>query len=87
MAHQSVSTSFLFFCVFQYLSFRSIVSLLTAFFIALLISPSLIRQLTLHQIGQTIRTLGPESHFQKRYAHHGRGFNFISDYYQRTALV
>lgn len=57
---------FSFFRVFQYLSFRSIVSLLTAFFIALLISPFLIRQLTLHQIGQTIRTLGPESHFQKK---------------------
>ena len=57
---------FSFFRVFQYLSFRSIVSLLTAFFIALLISPALIRQLTLHQIGQTIRTVGPQSHLQKK---------------------
>lgn len=55
-----------FFRVFQYLSFRSIVSLLTAFFIALLISPALIRKLNFYQIGQAIRTLGPQSHLQKQ---------------------
>lgn len=55
-----------FFRVFQYLSFRSIISLITAFAIALLISPALIRQLTERQIGQAIRTLGPESHQKKK---------------------
>lgn len=57
---------FSFFRVFQYLSFRSIISLITAFIIALSISPALIRQLTKRQIGQTIRTLGPESHQKKK---------------------
>lgn len=54
------------FRVFQYLSFRSIVSLITAFAIALLVSPALIRQFTERQIGQAIRTLGPQSHQQKK---------------------
>jgi len=52
--------------VFQYLSFRSIVSLITAFTIAILVSPALIRQFTARQIGQAIRTLGPQSHQQKK---------------------
>jgi phospho-N-acetylmuramoyl-pentapeptide-transferase len=55
-----------FFRVFQYLSFRSIVGLITAFTIAIFVSPSLIRLFTLHQIGQAIRTLGPQSHLQKK---------------------
>lgn len=55
-----------FFRVFQYLSFRSIVSLITAFAMALFISPALIRQFTIRQIGQAIRTLGPQSHLQKK---------------------
>ncbi len=55
-----------FFRVFQYLSFRSIVSLITAFIIALLVSPTLIRKFTERQIGQAIRTLGPQSHQQKK---------------------
>ena len=55
-----------FFRVFQYLSFRSIVSLITAFLIAILVSPSLIELFTFHQIGQAIRTLGPQSHQQKK---------------------
>ncbi len=54
------------FRVFQYLSFRSIVSLITAFIIALLISPPLIRQLTARQIGQSIRELGPQTHQKKK---------------------
>lgn len=52
--------------VFQYLSFRSIVSLITAFVIALLVSPALIQELTARQMGQAIRTLGPQSHQQKK---------------------
>lgn len=55
-----------FFRVFQYLSFRSIVSLITAFVIALLVSPTLIRKFTERQIGQAIRALGPQSHQQKK---------------------
>lgn len=52
--------------VFQYLSFRSIVSFITAFAIAILVCPSLIRLFTERQLGQAIRTLGPQSHQQKK---------------------
>ncbi len=52
--------------VFQYLSFRSIVSLITAFAIAIMVSPALIQELTSRQMGQAIRTLGPQSHQQKK---------------------
>lgn len=53
------------FRVFQYLSFRSIVSALTALIIALAVSPMLIKRLTLHQIGQTVREDGPKTHLKK----------------------
>ena len=53
------------FRVFQYLSFRSIVSALTALLIVLFSSPKLIRILTLRQVGQSVRNDGPESHLQK----------------------
>lgn len=53
------------FRVFQYLTFRSIVSALTALIIALLVSPKLIRHLALYQIGQSVRDDGPQSHLQK----------------------
>src|SRR5580692_3924919 len=52
--------------VFQYLSFRSIVSLITAFAIAIMVSPALIQELISRQMGQAIRTLGPQSHQQKK---------------------
>lgn len=51
--------------VFQYLTFRSIVSALTALIIVLWFSPKMIRWLKQQQIGQSIRALGPESHHQK----------------------
>jgi len=53
------------FRVFQYLSFRSIVSALTALLIVLFVSPPLIRSLTKRQIGQTVREDGPQSHLKK----------------------
>lgn len=51
--------------VFDYLSFRSIVSALTALLIALIVSPRMIRRLRLAQIGQSIREDGPQSHLKK----------------------
>ena len=51
--------------VFDYLSFRSIISALTALLIALFFSPKLIQQLQLAQIGQAIRDDGPQSHLKK----------------------
>ena len=53
------------FQVFQYLTFRGILGVLTALAIALLVGPSMIRRLNYHQIGQAIRDDGPESHLVK----------------------
>jgi phospho-N-acetylmuramoyl-pentapeptide-transferase len=53
------------FGVFQYLTFRTMVSVMTALFTSLLIGPIMIEKLAHLQIGQTVRTDGPESHFSK----------------------
>jgi phospho-N-acetylmuramoyl-pentapeptide-transferase len=53
------------FGVFQYLTFRTMVSALTALAMSLLIGPFVIDRLSHHQIGQTVRDDGPESHFSK----------------------
>lgn len=51
--------------VFQYLTFRTILGVLTALGIALLVGPAVIQRLILHQIGQNVRADGPESHLGK----------------------
>jgi len=53
------------FNVFSYLTVRAIVSTLTALFISLYFGPKLIRYLQKMQIGQTVRSDGPESHLSK----------------------
>ena len=53
------------FNVFSYLTFRAIVSTLTALFISLYFGPKLISYLQKMQIGQTVRDDGPESHLSK----------------------
>ena len=53
------------FNVFQYLTLRAILGVLTALIISLLVGPFMIRRLSLLQIGQTVRRDGPESHFDK----------------------
>lgn len=53
------------FGVFKYLTFRSFVSAITALFIAFYIGPKIINYLKKKQIGETIREVGPESHFKK----------------------
>ena len=53
------------FSVFQYLTFRTMVSVVTALVVSLVIGPYVIGRLSHHQIGQTVRTDGPESHFSK----------------------
>jgi phospho-N-acetylmuramoyl-pentapeptide-transferase len=53
------------FAVFQYLTFRGILGVLTALAISLLVGPYMIRRLNYHQIGQTVRADGPESHLSK----------------------
>jgi len=53
------------FNVFQYLTLRTIFGVLTALLIALLVGPYVIRSLSRSQIGQNIRSDGPESHHAK----------------------
>jgi phospho-N-acetylmuramoyl-pentapeptide-transferase len=53
------------FQVFQYLTFRGILGVLTALAISLLVGPFMIRRLNYHQIGQAVRDDGPESHLSK----------------------
>ncbi|WP_394244019.1 phospho-N-acetylmuramoyl-pentapeptide-transferase [Vibrio astriarenae] len=57
---------FSFFRLFEYLSFRAIVSILTALSLSLWMGPRLIKRLQMLQIGQVVRDEGPESHFSKR---------------------
>ncbi len=54
------------FNVFSYLTFRAIVSLLTALFISLWMGPRMIARLQKLAFGQVVRNDGPESHFSKR---------------------
>ena len=53
------------FAVVQYITVRGIMGILTALIISLLIGPWMIRRLNYHQIGQVVRTDGPETHFSK----------------------
>lgn len=53
------------FFVFQYLTLRAILSVLTALFLSLLVGPYLIQQLIVNQIGQSVRVDGPQSHLTK----------------------
>lgn len=53
------------FAVFQYLTLRSILGVMTALGIALLVGPAMIRRLSFKQIGQVVRDDGPESHLSK----------------------
>ncbi|KLV06352.1 phospho-N-acetylmuramoyl-pentapeptide-transferase [Photobacterium ganghwense] len=58
--------TFPFFRLFEYLTFRAIISILTALVISLWMGPRLIARLQMLQIGQVVRHDGPESHFSKR---------------------
>jgi phospho-N-acetylmuramoyl-pentapeptide-transferase len=53
------------FGVFRYLTLRGICGVLTALTICFLVGPLMIRKLSYHQIGQTIRDDGPPTHFEK----------------------
>ncbi len=53
------------FNVFQYLTLRAILGVLTALFISFILGPVMIRSLSLHQIGQRIRDDGPKNHLSK----------------------
>ncbi|WP_305857088.1 phospho-N-acetylmuramoyl-pentapeptide-transferase [Balneatrix alpica] len=53
------------FTVFQYLTFRGILGVLTALLISLLIGPAMIRKLREYKIGQAVRSDGPQTHLSK----------------------
>jgi phospho-N-acetylmuramoyl-pentapeptide-transferase len=53
------------FQVFQYLSVRGILGVLTALVLSLMIGPYMIRKLNFHQIGQVVRDDGPQTHLSK----------------------
>ncbi|MGB0466950.1 MAG: phospho-N-acetylmuramoyl-pentapeptide-transferase [Pontibacterium sp.] len=53
------------FAVFQYLTLRGILGILTALALSLLFGPVLIRKLKARQIGQSVRDDGPQSHLSK----------------------
>jgi phospho-N-acetylmuramoyl-pentapeptide-transferase len=54
------------FHVFQYLTLRGILAAATALFMALLIGPRMISLLSHYQIGQVVRSDGPQSHLIKK---------------------
>jgi len=62
---EALAEHYSFFNVFQYLTFRAICGVLTALAISLLVGPLMIRKLSVHQIGQTVRQDGPPTHFDK----------------------
>jgi phospho-N-acetylmuramoyl-pentapeptide-transferase len=53
------------FNLFQYLTFRTILGVLTALLISLLVGPKMIHYLSRYNIGQQVRDDGPASHFSK----------------------
>jgi phospho-N-acetylmuramoyl-pentapeptide-transferase len=53
------------FHVFQYLTLRGILAAVTALAMALCIGPAMIAMLSRYQIGQQVRTDGPQTHLQK----------------------
>ncbi len=60
-----LSQYFTAFAVVQYLTFRAILGVLTALGLSLLLGPMMIRRLNYLQIGQSVRTDGPQSHLSK----------------------
>lgn len=51
--------------VFRYITFRTLIAALISLVLSFLLGPWLIRRLTQHQIGQTIRPDGPQAHLSK----------------------
>lgn len=53
------------FNVFQYLTLRAILGVLTALSISLMVGPAMIRWLSQYQVGQQVRNDGPQTHLSK----------------------
>lgn len=62
----SLHTSFSFFNVFRYITFRTIFASITALLICLIVGSWMIRKLQNMQIGQQVRDDGPQSHLIKK---------------------
>ena len=60
-----LSDSMSYLSVFQYLTLRGILGVITALLIALWIGPKMIKKLSQYQIGQSVRDDGPKSHLSK----------------------
>src|SRR6056297_2919210 len=52
--------------VFQYISFRAAISVITSLFISMIFGKAIIRILQRHQIGETVRDLGLEGQMSKQ---------------------
>lgn len=61
----SLSDQFSVLNVFRYITFRTFISFFTAFFICWRLGPTYINRLVKRQMGQTIRTDGPQTHQKK----------------------
>ena len=61
----TVSPDLRFFRVFNYITFRAVMSALTALFIGLASGPAVIRKLTAMKVGQAVRQDGPQTHLIK----------------------
>jgi phospho-N-acetylmuramoyl-pentapeptide-transferase len=53
------------FNVFSYLTLRAILAALTALLISFMVGPTMIRTLAEHQVGQRVRSDGPQTHLSK----------------------
>ena len=54
------------FNVFRYITVKSALAAVTALIFSMIVGPKIIRLLRKHQIGETIRIEGPESHQVKK---------------------
>ena len=62
---QALSEYYSGFNVFQYLTLRAILGVLTALLISFMVGPWMIRRLSRYKIGQQVRNDGPQSHLSK----------------------
>jgi phospho-N-acetylmuramoyl-pentapeptide-transferase len=62
---QQLATRETFFNVFQYLTLRTILAVISALAISWLIGPAMIRWLSRYQVGQVVRDDGPQTHLKK----------------------
>jgi phospho-N-acetylmuramoyl-pentapeptide-transferase len=61
----SLSGEVSFFNVFRYITFRSLMAAMTALLISLVLGPKMIQWLKSLQMGQVVRTEGPQTHLKK----------------------